>query len=209
MVRPVRLTKEEWLTRETPHGIIQEVYIMVGHIALLLGLTIFTASCATGQQDQPPLKTVRFVDLQRYLGKWYEIASYPAWFQKDCTATTAEYSLLADGNIQVVNRCRKERLDGPVDEVVGHAQVVDTTTNARLTVSFFWPFSGNYWIIDLDEGYQWAVVSEPRRKYLWILSRTPTIDEDTYATIVTRLQEMGYSRERLNRTTQVAVSATH
>lgn len=182
---------------------------MVGRTALLLGLAIFTVSCATGKQDLPPLETVRFVDLQRYLGKWYEIASYPAWFQKDCTATTAEYSLLPDGNIQVVNRCRKERLDGPVDEVVGHAQVVDTTTNARLTVSFFWPFSGNYWIIDLDEGYQWAVVSEPRRKYLWILSRTPTIDEDTYATIVTRLQEMGYSRERLNRTTQVAVSATH
>jgi len=167
-------------------------------------LFLVTFGCASTSADKAPLTVVDSVDLERYLGKWYEIASYPAWFAKDCTATTAEYTLLPDGKIQVVNRCRKGRIDGPVKESKGKAEVVDTTTNAKLKVWFFWPFKGNYWIIDLDESYQWAVVGEPTRKYLWILSRKPQMNEEVYQAIVSHLPGKGYDPARLQRNQQVA-----
>jgi apolipoprotein D and lipocalin family protein len=159
--------------------------------------------CAGTTKSQSPLTTVESVDLQRYLGKWYEIASYPAWFQKGCTASTAEYSLLPDGKIQVVNRCRKGNLGGPLKESKGKAEVADTATNAKLKVWFFWPFKGNYWIIDLSPDYQWVVVGEPSRKYLWILSRTPTMDEAVYQEILGRLPQKGYDPAGLRKTSQI------
>jgi len=152
--------------------------------------------------DQPPLTVVERVDLERYLGKWYEIASYPAWFQKGCTGSTAEYSMLPKGKIRVVNRCFKESLEGPIKESRGKGVVVDKETNAKLKVGFFLWFKGNYWIIDLDPDYQWAVVGEPKRKYLWVLSRTPTMDEATYSGILSRLKEKAYDPDRLRRTAQ-------
>jgi apolipoprotein D and lipocalin family protein len=150
------------------------------------------------------LSVVDKVNLSRYLGKWYEIASYPAWFQKGCTGSTAEYSLRSDGKIQVINRCHKGSLDGPLKESKGKAEIVDSTTNAKLKVWFFWPFKGNYWIIDLHPNYQWAVVGEPSRKYLWILSRTPTMDEAIYQDILSRLPSKGYDPAKLRRTGQTA-----
>ena len=153
-------------------------------------------------QSQPALTVVESVDMQRYLGKWYEIASYPAWFQKDCTGSTAEYIMRADGRIQVINRCRKKSLDGPLKESKGKAEVMDTQTNAKLKVWFFWPFKGDYWIIELDRDYRWAVVGEPKRKYLWILSRTPMMDETVYQGILARLPQKGYDPGELRRTAQ-------
>ena len=150
--------------------------------------------------NRAPLETVASVDLERYLGKWYEIASYPAWFQKGCTAATAEYALLPDGRIRVVNRCRKGGPEGPIKKAEGKAEVVDTNTNAKLKVWFFWPFKGNYWIIDMDDNYQWVVVGEPSRKYLWILSRTPTMEKAVYRDITARLPQKGYDPEKLRRT---------
>ena len=167
----------------------------------ILVLAVF--GCAGAGKSQSPLTVVDSVDLQRYLGKWYEIASYPAWFQKGCTGSTAEYSLLPDGKIQVVNRCRKGNLDGPLKESKGKAEVADTATNAKLKVWFFWPFKGDYWIIELSPDYQWAVVGEPSRKYLWILSRTPTMDEAVYQKILGRLPQKGYDPARLRRTVQI------
>ncbi len=172
------------------------VFVM---FTFLAGFALVAPSRAA---DAPPLEVVDSVDLDRYLGRWYEIASYPAWFQKDCTATTADYSLRDDGLIKVVNSCRKSSLDGKLKQAKGRAKVVDTTTNAKLKVSFFWPFWGDYWIIDLDPDYQWAVVGEPNRKYLWILSRTPQMDEAVYDGIISRLQEKRYDPARLNRTQQ-------
>jgi apolipoprotein D and lipocalin family protein len=169
---------------------------------LAVATMVFTGEAMA--QDKPPLNVVDSVDLQRYLGKWYEIASYPAWFQKGCTGSTAEYSLLPDGKIRVVNRCRKKSLDGPLKESKGKAEVVDAVTNAKLKVWFFWPFKGNYWIIELDNGYQWAVVGEPKRKYLWILSRKPTMEEKVYQDILSRLPQKGYDPGRLQRTAQPA-----
>lgn len=164
-------------------------------------LTVLTGCAPTGT-GLPPLQTVAQVDLQRYMGSWYEIASYPHRFQKGCVASRADYELQADGRVLVVNQCREERMDGPLRKVTGTARVVDTATNARLEVSFFRPFWGEYWIIALDPDYRWAVVGHPSREYLWILSRAPVLDEATYRDIVATLPAQGYDPARLQRTLQ-------
>lgn len=166
--------------------------------AFLIGFALVAPSRAAEKE----LQTVASVDLDRYLGRWYEIASYPAWFQKNCTATTADYSLREDGRIKVVNSCRKGALDGKLKQAKGRAKLADPVSNAKLKVSFFGPFWGDYRIIDLDPEYQWAVVGVPSRKYLWILSRTPHMDDEVYEGIVSRMRDQGYDPERLNRTLQ-------
>jgi len=168
---------------------------------MLVCLTVL-ATAAAVSAEEPPLEVVGSVDLDRYLGTWYEIASYPAWFQRGCTAVTAQYSLRDDGHILVVNSCRKGALDGKLKQAKGRAKVVDRTTNAKLKVSFFGPFWGDYWIIDLDPEYRWAVVGVPSRKYLWVLSRTRAMDEALYQEITGRLQGKGYDKAWLVRTLQ-------
>ncbi|NLX21793.1 MAG: lipocalin family protein [Phycisphaerae bacterium] len=167
--------------------------MMVPSLALALsGCAIF----------YPPLDVVDDVDLARYAGKWYEIASYPTPFQAGCTATTAEYTLRDDGRVMVVNTCRGGSLDGPVRRIQGSARVADASTNAKLKVSFFPPFEGDYWIIELGEDYEYAVVGVPNRAFLWILSRTPTLDEAVYQSILERLPEKEYDPALLVRTLQ-------
>jgi len=143
------------------------------------------------------------VDLDRYLGRWYEVASLPQYFQRGCVATTALYSRRDDGRIRVENECRDETLDGEVRRAEGVAWVADPGDDpAKLRVRFFWPFSGHYWIVALDPDYRWALVGHPERKYLWILSRTPQMDEALYASLVERARELGYDVSRLVRTLQ-------
>jgi apolipoprotein D and lipocalin family protein len=149
-----------------------------------------------------PLETVPHVDLARYAGTWYEISSYPQRFQKGCTGTTATYTLRADGAVEVLNRCARDSLNGRATLARGRARVVDRSTNARLKVSFFWPFWGDYWIIDLGRDYEYAVVGHPGRKYLWILSRTPFLEPAVYEGILGRLRSQGYDTHRLVRTLQ-------
>lgn len=148
----------------------------------------------------PPLQTVSHVDLSRYMGRWYEIASFPQWFQKGCVATTATYTLREDGDVTVLNECRDKTPDGKERNAKGKAWVVDSKSNAKLKVRFFWPFSGNYWIIDLGEKYDYAVVGHPNRKYLWILSRTPQMDPLLYGEILERLKKQHYDVTRLVKT---------
>jgi len=174
-------------------------------LALLLASATACASrqSTTERESLPPLQTVERVELPRYLGTWYEIASFPQRFQEGCTATTATYSLRDDGQIDVLNRCRKGGLDGELDEAKGRARVVDETTNAKLEVSFFRPFWGDYWIIDLDpEGYEYAVVGHPGRDYLWIQSREPQLAPAVYEGILARLREQRYDTSRLVKTLQ-------
>ncbi len=149
-----------------------------------------------------PLEVVPYVDLQKYLGTWYEIATIPQRFQKGCVGVTAEYSLRKNGDIQVVNTCLQETLDGEARTARGKARVVDRTTNAKLKVCFFWPFWGAYWIIGLDVDYGWAIVGHPDRTYLWILSRSPQMDETLYGDLLKLIADKGYDLTKIKKTLQ-------
>ncbi|HET9431383.1 MAG TPA: lipocalin family protein [Chitinophagaceae bacterium] len=149
------------------------------------------------------LQTVPSVDLNKYAGKWYEIAAYPQRFQKGCHATTAEYSLSEKGYVIVVNRCYKDSINGKPSSIKGKAFVQKNSGNAKLKVQFFWPFKGKYWIIDLANDYSYAVVSHPNRKYLWILSRTPKMEKSVYQQILGRLKEKGFDLSKLKLTPQI------
>ena len=149
-----------------------------------------------------PLEVVPHVELARYLGTWYEIATIPARFQKDCVAVAATYTLRPDGKIDVLNACRLLTLDGKRKSVRGKAWVVDRATNAKLKVQFFWPFRGDYWIIGLDSEYRWAVVGSPDRNYLWILARTGQMEERLYQELLLLIKEKGFDVSRLKRTLQ-------
>lgn len=123
-------------------------------------------------------KAVRYVDINRYLGDWYEIASIPQTFSQGCNCTRARYSLNKDRSLNVLNTCNKNSVSGPLSSANGTAEVVDKKSNAKLSVTFFWPFSGAYWIIGLDKDYRYAVVSNEDGSSLWILSRTPVLADD-------------------------------
>ena len=157
-------------------------------------------SCVLSQYgtapEPPPLQTVAQVDLTRYLGLWYEIGRYPNSFQKGCLGSTAMYTARLDGEIDVLNSCRDEK-DGSLREAKGRAWVMDKASNARLKVSFFWPFRGDYWIIDLGKEYEYAVIGTPNRKYLWILSRTPEMHPEVLAKIIENVEKQGFVRDKL------------
>lgn len=167
------------------------------------GLCCFAlASCHGGAQPQPALRPVEPFDVPRYMGTWYEIAAMPNPYQKGCTGTQATYSLLPGNTVQVRNSCHKDRLDGPLSEVVGNAWQPESAKPAALRVQIMWPFTGDYWVLALDPNYRWAVVGQPKRKYLWILSRTAQLDAQIYDQLVARLPEWGYDPNRLKRTLQ-------
>ena len=149
------------------------------------------------------LQTVDYVDLKKYAGKWYEIASFPQSFQKGCHCTTAEYTLSDKGYVIVENRCNKGSVKGKESYIKGKAFVKKNTGNAKLKVQFFWPFKAKYWIIDLAEDYSYAVVSHPNKKYLWILSRTPKMDKTIYNNIISRIKEKGLDISKLKITEQI------
>lgn len=166
---------------------------------MLLSGLLLQAPTPARADDPPAVRTVPSVDLERYVGRWYEIAKIPNRFQKQCArGTTAEYSLREDGRIDVLNGCFEE--DGDRDEARGLAKVVDTESNAKLEVSFVnilgWrPFWGDYWVIGLDDDYRWAIVGTPDRKYGWVLARTPELDDDTMEKIFAIIERNGYRRD--------------
>ena len=174
---------------------------MNNYLVSLISISIiFLMSCASSQnKDLPPLKTVEQVDLDKYIGLWYEVAKIPNSFQDQCAyGTTAEYKIDEDGDIVVTNSCYEE--DGNLDVAEGLAKVVDKKTNSKLEVSFVSflgvrPFWGDYWIIGLDENYQWAVVGTPGRKYGWVLSRTPSLPDETMQEIFDILKSQNYDPE--------------
>ena len=147
------------------------------------------------------LEVVPHVELEKYLGKWYEIAHLPAKFQEGCNETTATYTLLKDGSISVLNQSIK---NGKMKQAKGKAKVVDKNSNAKLKVTFFWPFSGDYWIIKLGNDYDYSVVGTPNRKYLWILSRTPQMDDKLYSQLVEYAKSKGFDVNKLIKTLQKA-----
>lgn len=139
------------------------------------------------------VKTVPEVDLERYMGRWYEISSYPKWFEKGLTGVSALYTA-RDGYVEVLNSGYKK---GKLHQAHGKALVVEGWGNARLKVSFFPFLYGKYWIIDLAEDYSWVVVSNPKRSALWILCREKTIDPSIYQAIIERLKSNGFNPLKL------------
>ena len=154
------------------------------------------------KEPSEPLATVTHVDLTRYMGLWYEIARYPNSFQKGCVGSKATYTLMDDGKVSVLNECYDGSFSGNLRSAKGKAWVVDKETNAKLKVSFFWFFAGDYWIIDLGRDYEYAVIGHPKRKYLWILSRTKEMDGAVYDGILSRLQDKQYDTSKLIKTAQ-------
>ena len=167
--------------------------------ALSVWISPTLAQPQPAENTTPPLEAIASLDVPRYMGTWYEIAKYPNWFQKKCISnTSAQYTAQPDGSLTVLNRCQKA--DDSMSEALGAAKQIGGASSAKLEVRFapawlsFLPFVwGNYWVIDLDEQYQLAAVSEPTRKYLWILSRTKTVDPKTYDALLGRLKQKGFN----------------
>ena len=173
--------------------------------ALLIGLG---SSQAIAQQGDQTLKTIASLDVPRYLGTWYEIAKFPNWFQKKCVSNTrAVYTAKPDGNLRVLNSCKTA--DGETSEAEGLARQIGAKDSPKLEVRFapewlsFLPLVwGDYWVIDLDSQYQVAAVSDPRREYLWVLSRTPQMDPKVYADLLQRLKQQQFDIQKLELTSQ-------
>lgn len=175
---------------------------------------LLAAACAHSQKrpagDAGPagqaVMAIESLDLQRYMGQWFELAKFPNRFQAKCVGdTSAQYELQPDATVKVINRCRLQ--DGRMDEAVGLARRMGAASSATLQVRFaprwlaFLPFVwGDYWVIDLDPDYQLAAVGDPGREYLWILSRIPTVSAAAYDALTERLRRQGFEVERLQRT---------
>jgi len=163
---------------------------------------------AAAEQDKAPLKAIAQLDFQRYLGRWYEIAKFPNRFQRQCVwGTSADYSLLPNGHIRVLNQCRNSA--GNWEHAIGVAKPIEGPPTAKLKVRFapewlsFIPFVwGDYWVVDLDEKYELVAVSEPQREFLWILSRTPAVSDAAYTELLGRLAAMGLDIQKLEKTPQ-------
>ena len=173
--------------------------------ASVLALLAQVGPVAAADAPSAPVEPIAALDVPRYMGTWYEIARYPNWFQKKCVGDSrADYSLLERGEVRVVNRCREA--DGSVSEAVGVARQIGGADSPRLEVRFapawlsFLPIVwGNYWVLDLDPDYRLVAVGEPSREYLWILSRTPTVEARAYAELLERLAARGFDVDRLVR----------
>jgi len=184
------------------------------YIHYIIGLLIFCCSqnwamAQTEQKAAAPIKTIASLDVARYQGTWYEIAKFPNWFQRKCIAdTNATYKIKEDGNVSVTNRCTFE--NNEKGEALGTARQIGDSTSPKLEVRFapawlgFLPLVwGDYWVIDIDPEYQLAAVSDPRREYLWILSRTKSVDQNRYQALLGRLvNDNGFSLEKLSLTPQ-------
>ncbi len=173
-------------------------------------LTVFSLTFAVSAQSKNTnaLQTVASVDLKQYSGKWFEIARYPNKFQKQCVGnTTATYTIKTNNKLEVLNRCLKK--DGLIDDAKGDARIVDKQSNAKLEVRFAPKFLsfisavwGDYWIIDLDENYKYAVIGDPKREYFWILSREAKMDDATYQNILRRAETKGFNPSKVVKTSQ-------
>lgn len=178
---------------------------------LLAGLALASALCAANPavaQTFEPVRAIAALDVPAYMGRWYEIAKFPNWFQKKCVSdTSAQYSIQPDGMVRVVNQCRLQ--SGEMEQAIGAARQIGSATSAKLEVRFApaWlsllPFVwGDYWVVDLDPKYELVAVSEPKREYLWVLSRTPTVDAARYSALMERLSAMGLDVSKLEKTKQ-------
>jgi apolipoprotein D and lipocalin family protein len=168
---------------------------LAGSLGALAGIAL--VAYMRRKDTYAPLPVAQYVDLDKYAGKWYEIARMPAPFEKECYATTATYTVNKDGTVHVLNTCHKQSTQGRLKKATAKAYVVDPVSNAKLKVQFFWPFTGDYWILDIGDQYEYAVVGEPSRKYLWVLSRTPDLDKHILNGILEKAKAQGFNTSKL------------
>ena len=169
----------------------------VALIALLL------SGCSSGNKksDLPPPPVVASVDVNRYLGTWYQQAQIPNRFQSMCVSNTRATYALDGKDLSVLNQCTG--VDGKPETATGVAKIVAGSNNAKLRVSFFRPFYGDYWVLALDPDYQWVLVGDPTREYGWVLARNAKLDDVTYSQIMARAAQMGYDNARFERSLQI------
>lgn len=168
-------------------------------LTLLIALMIVFGSCKA-QTAMIDKTVVKQIDINKFLGTWYEISRFDHRFERGLVGVTANYSLRDDGKIKVVNSGYKDSLDGKFSQAVGKAKIPNPVSEpAKWKVSFFWFFYGDYYILDLDQDYQWALIGSSSDKYLWILSRTPQIDEALYQKLLDILSKRGYDVSKLIR----------
>ena len=174
------------------------VVLAVSALGLLAACASLTGSKSGNAQVPQPAGPV---DLDRYIGRWYEFARYENRFEKGCERVTAQYAKRSDGLITVTNRCHGGGVNGPVRVSEGRAKIVPGSANAKLKVSFFGPlYLGNYWVLDHADDYSWAIVGEPSGRYLWILTRAEQPDPTLRAELISRVAELGYDTSMLRQT---------
>ncbi len=174
------------MEREIRSAVIwQKSIVIISFISLFLG--------CSGQKNMIDKSVVKELDLSKYLGTWYEIARFDHRFERGLVGVTANYSMLPDGKIKVLNSGYKNSLDGEYEEAIGKAKIPNPEDEpAKLKVSFFWIFYADYYVLELDGNYQWAVIGSSSDKYLWILSRTPQLPSDVYNDLLQRIEQRGY-----------------
>lgn len=161
----------------------------------LVSLPLLLAACERGPIGNANVpEPAKPVELSKYLGTWYEIGRYENRFEKGCSAAQAEYSMRDDGTLRVLNSCVRE---GTRDVAEGQAYVVNDSANAKLRVSFFWPFYGDYWVLDHADDYSWSIVGEPSGRYLWILMREAQPTPANKQQLWKKAGAMGYNLELL------------
>jgi lipocalin len=176
---------------------INSYFTLASYAILLLTGLMLSTSCSSAQKSMK-MNIVKEVDLQRYAGTWYEIARFPHRFERDLVGVTATYKLLENDRIEVINQGYKYTLDGELKRAVGKARVPDPERPRHLRVSFFWIFYSDYLILELDqENYQYVLIGSSSDRYLWILCRTPQMDDQTYQMLVKRAVELGYDVSKL------------
>jgi len=177
----------------------------MGKNIILIGIILsFLTSCKT-QENMIDKTVVKELDIEKYLGTWYEIARYDHSFERGLVGVTANYSMRDDGKIKVVNSGYKGSLEGKFSEAIGKAKIPNSENPAKLKVSFFWIFYGDYFVLELDKDYQWAVIGSSSDKYLWILSRSPQMEKDLYNKLLENLTKRGYDISKLIKVTQKGI----
>ncbi len=185
---------------------------ILGGVAMALAVTAVVAGVKASRRprNRHVPEPAKGVDLQRYMGRWYELGRYENRFERDCDVVTADYSLGRGGKVQIVNACRLDGGDGTFKKSKGRARIVRGSNGAKLKVAFFGPFYiGDYWVLDHADDYSWSIVGEPRGTYLWLLSRRSNPGEDVRRAIYARAAELGYDTAAIRPTWQGTAASQH
>ncbi len=175
---------------------------MLKNATIFIFIVLMLCSCSNTSSQMIDKSTVKELDLNRYLGTWYEIARFPHSFEKDLVGVTATYSMREDGKIRVINQGYKNTLDGKLSVAEGKAKIPNNAEPGKLKVSFFWIFYADYYVLELDKNYQYVMIGSSSPKYFWILSRTPKMDRETYEMLLGKARKRGYNLDKLEKVPQ-------